>query len=83
VDFTAFVVLYGPDDFPEWRKMTWASAFSALHEDLQGVGFLGSTSSDPRVAELLSAARLAYEQKRLVEGAHLLQDLMKLLRTRC
>jgi hypothetical protein len=79
-DFIAFVVLYGPDNFPARRKLTMTSAFEEI------MGGLDRCAHEFKSQDLLLAARqlamqakAAYDSGEANKGAHLLQDLAAIL----
>jgi hypothetical protein len=79
-DFIAFVVLYGPDQFPEWRDITMAKAVARIDREIQELAkeSPGATAWSES-ARLLAAARGAYSEGDPVKGAHFLQDLIAAL----
>lgn len=76
-DFMAFVVLYGPDEFPAWREMDMTKAFLQIYEGLDECrGEFPSGAIFEKVKGLLLEAEAAYKAVDIVKGAHRLQDAM-------
>lgn len=79
-DFIAFVVLYGPDDFPAWRNMDITKAFSQMHEGVDACkNEIGNGAKCDQIENLFLSAEAAYNNGDSITGAHVLQDIMALL----
>lgn len=79
-DFIAFVVLYGPNDFPAWRNMTMEKAFAEITAGLELFAKDFKTTDDASTAKRLAAqSEAAYSSGEINKGAHLLQELAELL----
>ena len=80
-DYLAYLVVYAPDLFPAWRKLTLESAFDQLFIDLHEVSkTLDSASLAQNAKEQAEQALLAYRSNDCVKGAHLLQSIMQSLK---
>lgn len=79
-DFIAYVVLYGPDNFPARRKLTMAIAFEEIFGGLDRCAHELKGEGAARSARQLAVqAKAAYDSGEVKRGAHLLQDLAALL----
>jgi len=78
-DFIAFVVLYGPDNFPARRKMTMVSALEEIMSGLERCAHEFKGEGAALTARRLAIeAKTAYARGEVNKGAHLLQDLAAL-----
>lgn len=79
-DFLAFVVLYGPDDFPSWREMDMNKAFIQIKSSLEtSKDEIQSVDVFNTVTAMLVESQKSYAIGDAVKGAHLLQDVTSLL----
>lgn len=78
-DFIAFVVLYGPDDFPSWRHMTIERALNEIVDAIDRFSAEIGAGNTARARQLAADAKQAYAKNDPIKGAHLLQDLAELL----
>lgn len=79
-DFLAFVVLFGPDNFPTHRNMNIEKAFEQIFEGLKICkNEIKSNDSYDKLCELAKNSHKAYLSKDIKEGAHLLQDMRELM----
>ncbi len=79
-DFLAFVVLYGPDRFPPQREMNIEKAFAQINAGINNSA--GEIASAAKVDELKALSRRAEDKfgsGRVVQAAHLLQEMSELL----
>jgi len=76
-DFIAFVVLYGPNDFPPERNMDMSAAIKEIRAGLQRCAH--EIGGSERVAELTNMVEKAVDEINLGNengGFHILQDVM-------
>jgi hypothetical protein len=79
-DFLAFLVLYAPDEFPEWRDLTLEKALVQLVDGIEACkAKLGSAENLAKLKSSAAEAAEAYRCGNVVAGAHTLQDMMRLL----
>src|SRR4029078_1880700 len=76
-EFLAFVVVFGPMEFPPEMKMSMSDAFENIRDGLgNSAGELGGRGRVVGLTSMLEYARSELEAGRGLRGLHILQDLM-------
>ncbi|WP_146056855.1 hypothetical protein [Chromobacterium alticapitis] len=76
----AYVVLYGPDDFPVRRNLNMEKSFSQIREGFEACrDEFSSEDIFHRASSLLIKSEIAYGENDAISGAHFLQEIMEII----
>jgi hypothetical protein len=80
-DFIAFVVLYAPDQFLARHNMDLKKAFMEINTGLDRCSNqIDSKQKLEELKKIVSDSEAAYMRNDVVKGAHLLQDMVEMMK---
>jgi hypothetical protein len=80
IEFVAYIIVFGPNNFPDGMDMDIADAFTNIENGLRSlVGELGGCEKVEQLVKLVESAEFALKDGDEIKGLHLLQDLRSAL----